>query len=85
MANTLREAIQEIPEKYARQLSLEDLVAIQKNDVNSVSTRGLQIIASGKKDLGLGEYIDVGASISGAIGGAALAYDRTIISIQDSE
>lgn len=77
MANTLREAIQEIPEKYARQLSLEDLVAIQKNDVNSVSTRGLQIIASGKQDLGLGEYIDVGASISGAIGGAALGASVT--------
>lgn len=72
MAKTLREALQEIPKKYVSQLSTEDLVAIQNNDAASVSTRGLGIMANGKQDLGLGEFLDVGASIGGAISGAAL-------------
>lgn len=72
MAKTLSEALQEIPKKYVAQLSTDDLVAIQGNDVGSVSTRGLGIMASGRQDLGIGEFLDVGTSIGGAISGAAL-------------
>lgn len=72
MAKTLSEALQEIPKKYVDQLSTEDLVAIQSNDVSGVSTRGLGIIANGKQDLGMGEYLDVGTSIGGAISGSMI-------------
>ena len=72
MSQSLREAAQGIPEKYLRQLSTKDLQAIEQDDVAAISTRGLQIIATGKQDLGAGEFLDVGTSIGGAITGAAM-------------
>lgn len=72
MSQSLREAAQGISEKYLKQLSTSDLQAIEQDNVSAISTRGLQIIAAGKQDLGAGEFLDVGTSIAGALTGAAM-------------
>lgn len=60
------------PNKYLQQLSDADLDALDRDDVASVSDEGLKILEQGQQDLGAGEYLDIGTSITGALSGAAL-------------
>jgi len=72
MAEKLLEVIREIPERYARQLSTDDLNAIADGRDEDVSMSGLQILIKGKEDLGIGEFLDIGGAIAGATAGAAI-------------
>ena len=76
MANTdqisIRDAVKDIPKKYLNELSTDDLQAIVDNNINNLSDSGLEIIARGKQDLGLGELLDIGGALAGAGAGAAI-------------
>lgn len=76
MSNTaqisIRDAVKDIPKKYLNELTTEDLQAIVDDDINSLSDSALEIIARGKQDLGLGEFLDIGGAIAGAGTGAAI-------------
>lgn len=72
MPNTLIDAYARIPQKYKDMLSADDLTAIEDGNFDRMSTRGLRVLDIGSKDLGAGEYLDVGTSMAGALGGAAL-------------
>lgn len=72
MPNTLIDAYGSIPKKYREMLSAEDLKAIEDDNFDGMSTQGLRVLDLGMKDLGAGEYLDVGTSMGGAIGGAAI-------------
>ena len=72
MADNLLQVARDIPERYVRELSTEDLNALANGRDNDVSMSGLQILMKGKEDLGIGELLDIGGAIAGAGTGAAI-------------
>jgi len=72
MADNLLQVARDIPERYVRELSTEDLNAIADGRDDDVSMSGLQILMKGKEDLGIGELLDIGGAVAGAGTGAAI-------------
>jgi len=72
MSDNLLQVARDIPERYVRELSTEDLNAISDGRDNDVSMSGLQILMKGKEDLGIGELLDIGGAVAGAGTGAAI-------------
>ena len=70
--NKLLDMLKKAPDKYARQLSNDDLRAVRDNNPKGMSVAGLKVIQAGSQDLGKGEFIDLGTSIAGAMSGAAI-------------
>ena len=57
MADNLLQVARDIPERYVRELSTEDLNALANGRDNDVSMSGLQILMKGKEDLGIDSCI----------------------------
>ena len=72
MADNLLQVARDIPERYVRELSTEDLNAIADGRDDEVSMSGLQILMKGKEDLGFGELLDIGGAMAGAGTGAVI-------------
>ena len=72
MADSLKSILQGIPVKYINEISTSDLMAINEDRTEDVSTSALEIISRGNKDLGMLEFLDIGGALAGAGTGAAI-------------
>lgn len=72
MSETTKQLLQGVPARYLQSLSTSDLRALSEGNLDNLSTEGMRTLVAGKQDLGAGEYLDIGTSVAGALGGAAL-------------